>query len=211
VTQIQQVELIDNLFVFDVKTGTVQNGRASGGWVAISGCKDSCAAVSGGTYAGYQLFQGNAYWSDADSFDSISNAFQVLQNQGSGPGGVYQESDGEYACSAGPVDDLTFVEWQTGNIPIPMDEDAGGTANMSPQQNNHNFPTSGTSANMPQDFTINNTQGLGQFNANGTNAAITGAGSTVTAPSSVCSTASPTVTVCPTYPTFVYGSGNQIF
>ncbi|MGA8027764.1 MAG: hypothetical protein WB992_11510, partial [Bryobacteraceae bacterium] len=208
--QILEVKLIDNLFAFDVKSGQSQTGRTV--FSAIQGCKDSCISSTGAaSYSDYQLFQGNAYWNFAESFGTVSNAFSVLKNQGAG--GLTSTN----ACVTGAsnMQNLTFDtlpdSWQTGSVPVLMDEDSGGTASVDPQTKNSNFPTSGTSANVPSDFTINNPTGLGGFSPTGTNAAISGAGSTVGAPTATCSTITPAVNVCPTYPTFVYGSGTLIF
>ena len=208
--QILEVKLIDNLFAFDVKSGQAQTGRTV--FSAIQGCKDSCISSTGAaSYSDYQLFQGNAYWNFAESFGTVSNAFSVLKNQGAG--GLTSTN----ACVTGAsnMQNLTFDtlpdSWQTGSVPVLMDEDSGGTASVDPQTKNSNFPTSGTSANVPSDFTINNATGLGGFSPTGTNAAISGAGSTVGAPTATCSTITPAVNVCPTYPTFVYGSGTLIF
>ncbi len=208
--QILEVKLIDNLFVFDIQSGQAESGRAP--FSAIQGCKDSCISSTGAaSYSDYQFFQGNAYWSFVESFGTVSDAFSVLKNQGAG--GLNSKN----SCLTGSsnMQNLTFDtppdSWQTGNVPVPMAEDSGGTAGTNPHANNSNFPTSGTSANVPSNFTINNGTGLGGFNATNTNATITNAGSSVGAPSTTCSTVTPSVNVCPTYPTFIYGSGSLIF
>jgi hypothetical protein len=219
--QVKEVQLIDNLFVFDVKTGQTQTGRPGAAFTAIQGCKDSCISTTGATsYSDYQDFQGNAYWSYAESFGTISNAFQVLKNQGSGTGGVFQNPDGSYSCASGnPITSSLYQplyfsqdpeSWQgSSGTPVKMEEDPGGSANVDPHTNNTSFPMSGSSANTPGEFFIGNASGLGAFNPSGTNAAITGAGSTVAPPSSSCSTfvfnaTSQAPAVCPTFPTYVY-------
>jgi hypothetical protein len=226
--QILEVKLTDNLFVFDIPSGQSQTGRGAT-FSVVQGCKDSCISSTGASsYSDYQLFQGNAYWSEVETFggpSGVSDAFQVSQNQGSG--GLIKGSNGTYSCSTSSMIPLSFSiapdDWQgdgdSSKELVPMNEDVGGGATVNPtNSSNPNFPASGTSGNVPTDFTINSYTGLGGFNPNGangtsgTNAAITGAGSNVAAPSSTCSTVTVTPpAVCPTYPTFVYGSGTLIF
>jgi hypothetical protein len=206
-TPYRQVELLDNLFVFDVKTDQPQPTR--GPFRAIQGCTDSCQGSSG-TYSGYQLFQGNDYWSDAETWSSVSDAFKIQQNQSQS--GLTQNGS-TYSCSGASPVSLYFSQtannWQTGTNPITMDEDAGSTI-FDPTTNNSSFPIAGTLANVPNDFTISNGAGLGAFNPTFTNSAISGAGSTVAAPTTTCSSVTPATTVCPTFPTYVYGISSGV-
>jgi Bacterial Ig-like domain (group 3)/Bacterial Ig-like domain (group 2) len=218
-TQVQQVQVLDNLFVFDVQTGTTKAGAP---FSVIQGCTDSCISAShAASYTDYQLFQGNDYWSYAETFTGVSNAYKILKNQGAGPGGVFQQSDGSWSCAnttGTNYDSLYFDQsannWQTGSVPVAMMEDANG-ASVDPTTGNSSFPTSGSSGNVKSQFTINNYAGLGTFNPNGangtsgTNAAITNAGApaSVPGPPATCSTVQTTaVTVCPTFPTYVFTS-----
>jgi hypothetical protein len=200
----KQVVLQDNLFVFDVQTDQPQPTR--GPFRAIQGCTDSCQGTTG-TYSNYQSFAGNNYWSDAENWDNVSDAFKIQQNQG--PGGLNTNN----SCSGASPVSLYFSQtannWQTGTNPINMDEDAGSTI-VNPTTNNTSFPTSGTLANVPADFSLTNWAGLGFFNGSYTNSAISGAGSTVSAPSTTCSSVTPATTVCPTFPTYVYGISSGV-
>jgi hypothetical protein len=206
---IQEVNLTSNIFFFDRSTGQELTGGTP--FSVVQGCQDSCIGSFTATqsYNNYQNFTGNDYWSTAENFAGDTDAFQILQQQGSG--GLTQQADGSYDCNTSPVDDLSFTQWQ-GNgsgLPVKMDEDAGGKI-FNPASNNPNFPTTGSSGNTPQDFIINVTTGLPSgFNNVLTNNTINNAGSTVTNPNPAC-TAFP-VAVCPTYPTFVFGSSTLPF
>jgi hypothetical protein len=211
-TPIQQVQMLDNLLVFDIDIDAMQTGRSK--FNVIQGCTDSCAGPTG-SYTEYQLFQGNDYWSTVQTFLNVSDAFKIQADQTST--GV-TGTTGNYSCTGSSPVSQYFSQsannWQTGSNPISMMEDAGG-AGADPRVNNSAFPSTGTTANVKEDFKISNATGLGQFNPNGsdgvsgTNGAISGAGSTVSGPSTTCTTVQ--TTVCPTFPTYVYGSTSLPF
>jgi hypothetical protein len=206
---IQQVQMLDNLMVFDINIDTAQTGRSR--YAAYSGCTNSCAGSSG-NYAEYQLFQGNDWFSTSQTLANVSDAFKIQSDQTGDANGI-SGSPGSYKCTGNTPVSLYFSQtsnnWQTGTNPITMDEDAGG-ATFDPRTNNSSFPSNGYSSVVKQNFTISNANNVGQFNPNGsdgvsgTNGAISNAGSTLPSLTTTCSTVS--AAVCPTFPTYVYGS-----
>jgi hypothetical protein len=207
---IQQVQMLDNLLVFDINIDSPQTGRPA--YATYSGCTNSCTA-SGGSYSEYQLFEGNDWFSTTQTFSSVSDAFKIQADQTGDANGI-SGTRGAYMCTGYSPVSLYFSQtsnnWQTGSNPISMMEDAAG-ASADPRTTNPSFPSNGYSTIVKQNFTISSASGLGQFNPNGsdgmsgTNGAISNAGSTLPALTTTCSTV-PAASVCPTFPTYVYGS-----
>jgi hypothetical protein len=159
------------------------------------------------------LFEGNDWFSTTQTFSSVSDAFKIQADQTGDANGI-SGTRGAYMCTGYSPVSLYFSQtsnnWQTGSNPISMMEDAAG-ASADPRTTNPSFPSNGYSTIVKQNFTISSASGLGQFNPNGsdgmsgTNGAISNAGSTLPALTTTCSTV-PAASVCPTFPTYVYGS-----
>ena len=177
-TNTLRVNVTHNLFNFDLSS--------TQGFYAVSGCADSC----GMSFNQFQNFQANLYWRMGGGFSSDPNAFYVLSDPPP-PGEASQCSQ----LQNPPATMLTFSQWQSGDplvngVPLQMNEDRGGTANVNP-----GFGTSG----QPSDFLLESAPVAG-FNFTQTDTTILTAGRN-----------NPLIQVPPlleTLPTYAYSGSN---
>jgi hypothetical protein len=125
-----QVSVTNNIFYFDLND--------SAGFYVTTGCADSC----GLPYNQFQNFQANLYWRTDGQFSTYSQAFHVMTNPPSGPSAT---TCGVPANPQTAWTFLNFSHWQSsepvvGGGPLPVNEDAGGTATVNPGFGNSGLP-----------------------------------------------------------------------